>query len=139
MTTDVILSVALVVVCLLLLFIYLQPTKSSFDITVDPLRTGYKQTIYDCPTSLPAQGNGLNTQNGGSDFTVCKFVKKLGDSLSYPVTDPFDAVPRQYCALMYENFHDDFSEKWESLGICEKDVKEQLKSCPEMKKHIKTA
>lgn len=36
MTTNVILSTALVLVSLLLLFIYLQPIKSSFDITVDP-------------------------------------------------------------------------------------------------------
>lgn len=117
--------------------VLMQSKKSFFDITVDPLGSpqsqgengAYKRNIYDCPTSLAHEGNGLNMQNGGSDFTVCKFAEKFKDLLVYPEQDPYDIVPRQYCGLFYENFHDDFTERWESLGVCEQDVKTELSKC----------
>ena len=121
---------ALVATIIVVIFVIRQ-SKSNFDITVDPVRPEYKQNIYQCPTPLKEQGNGLNTQNDGSDVTICDFVKKFGDKLVYPETDPYDVVPRQYCALMYENFHDDCTERWESLGVCEKDMKDEFETqCP---------
>jgi|APCry1669189034_1035192.scaffolds.fasta_scaffold73836_2 hypothetical protein len=127
----------IVVACALLVavavWMYSRPKSENFDVNVDPVRTGYKQNIYTCPTPLEAQGNGLNVQGGGGDFTVCDFMEKFKDkNLPFPENDPLDVVPRQYCALMYENFQEDFHNRWESLGLCEQDVKEQLGKCPNL-------
>jgi hypothetical protein len=118
-----------VVLILVIVAAFMATRKEKFDVNIDPVRSEYKQNIYTCPTPLEARGNGLNVQGGGADFSVCDFVNKFKDKLVFPEDDPLDVVPRQYCALMYENFHEDFSNRWESLGLCEQDVKEQLASC----------
>jgi hypothetical protein len=81
-----------------------------------------------CDLPTKTQGYGLNTQGGKGNgyFTVCDFIEMYKDKLIMPETDPYDVIPRQYCAVMYERMHEDFSDQWESLGLCEKDVKEQL-------------
>ena len=105
-------------------------TRDNFDIRTDPVRgPAYKRNIYTCPTPLKAQGNGLITQNGGADYTICDFVQKFKDKIAYPEDDPYDVAPRLFCSTMYDNFHEDFSDRWESLGVCEQDVKEQMKKC----------
>lgn len=122
-----VLFVALVVVLFL-------KNKENFDVNTDPVRTGYKQNIHDCPTPLEARGSGLNVQGGGAGFTVCDFIEKFKDKL--PISKDIDRevsldiIPRQYCALMYENFQEDFHDRWESLGVCEQLVKEQVEKCP---------
>lgn len=103
--------------------------SKGFDITTDPTRHGYKHNVYSCPATAATQGNGLNVQAGGSQFTVCDFTKQFRDRLVSPETDPLDVIPRQYCAYMYEKFHEDFSDNWESHGICEQDIKEKLAQC----------
>ena len=118
-------GVLLIVVAIVVAMHY-NKSSEKFDVNVDPVRSGYKQNIYSCPASAETQGNGLNAQDGASSFTVRDFMEKFKGKLVYPENDPMDVVPRQYCALMYENFHEDFSNNWESLGICEQDVKEQL-------------
>lgn len=124
----------LLVVGIVYVVVIKQKTVDHFDIRFDPLRgPAYKQNIYTCPTPLKAQGNGLITQNGGADYTVCDFVKKFKDKIAFPEDDPYDVAPRLFCSTMYENFHEDFSDRWESLGVCEQECKEQLqKECPNL-------
>ena len=132
-STKIVISIFIILVLLgVFTALYVLPKKhnsENFDVNTDPVRAHAYTQLSSCPASAETRGNGLNVQGGGSQFTICDFVEKFKDKLIVPSTDPLDVIPRQYCALMYEKHHENFSDNWESQGVCEQDTKEKLASC----------
>jgi hypothetical protein len=70
-------------------------------------------TICDCSTPERVKGGGLIMSDDGIDIET--FIKKLNLDEKKPNVVPL------YCSTMYENYNQYFSERWESLGLCEQE------------------
>ena len=106
--------------------------KDNFDITVDPTPSytyvpdsdarakpyQYKRVTFDCSNPSRVRGNGLIMSDDGMDIET--FTKKVGDKIQDTALVPM------YCSNMYENYNQYFSERWESLGVCEQEISNEI-------------
>jgi hypothetical protein len=118
-------------VCLVVVGIYIimvrNSSKDSFEETPvenaeqyqgDTLVYETKEHVCDCSDPSRIRGNGLIMSYPGMDIET--FIQKTGTKT------PLNQVPNLYCATMYENCNQYFTERWESLGICEQENTEKI-------------
>ncbi len=111
MNETTIITISSVVLLLVIgIFFYRFKTMDSFDITVDPVRYQQLQQTSGCPGVDKTSCGRIETSNGP---TYKQFIKAYKGTLNN------NNNMINYCTFMYENFHDDFTERWHSLSECE--------------------